>query len=81
MSHSDGGFLVCSVVPTVQNSRPAQFSAAQGQARAGRCCPTSMRRCSLLRPEHVCAVLVIKVYIKVWQFARPSIPVSRWLLP
>lgn len=77
MSHSDGGFLVCSAVPTVQNSRPAHFSAAQGQAQAGRCCPTSMRRCSL-RPDCVCR---IKVYIKVWQFARPSIPVSIWLLP
>lgn len=76
--HSDGGFLVCSVVPTVQNSRPAQrrVRPKQGGAVLGRCVDAVY----YVRPEYVCA-LCIKVYIKVWQFVRPSIPVPMLLLP
>lgn len=42
-----------------------------------------MRRCvdAVYYDPNMCVLylLVIKVYIKVWQFARPSIPVSIWL--
>lgn len=52
--HSDGGFLVCSVVPSIQNSRPAQrrVRPKQGGAVLGRCVDAVY----YVRPEYVCVL-------------------------